>query len=95
MRLLERLEDGGESILGHDGLDAKLGDALLATRLAEGRIRRLAAAERASPRRVPRAALVVADAAGSGLEDGVAGGLERLARNEPDELEAAQRLPPG
>src|SRR5581483_9506476 len=82
----QRGEDVREPLGGHDRLDAQLGDALLAAGPAERRARPLPAEEGARPGRVPGAALVRADPPRTGREDGVPGGVERLLRDEPDEL---------
>src|SRR5262245_41559533 len=89
MRELERDDRITDPALRHHGLDPELRGALLPPALAERRTRALAAVERPYPGGVPRAALVVADAAASGLEHGVPGGVERLLGNEPDELDAS------
>ena len=54
--------------------------------LADRGVRPLAAEERARPRRVPGAARVVADPSGARGEDGLPRRVERLARDEPDQL---------
>ena len=69
-----------------DGLDPQLRERLLPPALAERRRGALAPEERARPRRVPGAALVVADAASTGLEHRRPGFVERLEGHEPDEL---------
>src|SRR6266852_3676012 len=74
------------SFLWKNRLESQLGDALLAPGLAACRPRSLAAEERARSLRVPGAVLVLADASGARLEEGVAHRVESLARNEDDEL---------
>ena len=86
VRLPERAHDVGLALDGIDGLEAKLGHALLATRLADRRIGPLAAEERPRSLGIPRAALVVADPAGARGEDGIADGVERVGRDEDHEL---------
>ena len=86
----QSVHGGVEALFGNDDLDAILVDAFLLPHLADCRIGALTGQERASPGRVPRAALVVADPAASGLEDRFACGVERLQWDEPDQLEAAQ-----
>ena len=69
-----------------DRLEPQLSDTLLAPRFPDRRARSLPAEKRARPLRVPGAMLVLADAPGTRLEEGAADGVERLARNEDDEL---------
>src|SRR5205085_7196211 len=69
-----------------DRLEPELRHALLAAGLADRRRGAFPAEEGAGPLRVPGAALVVADPAGSGLEERRAHPVERLGRNEDDEL---------
>src|SRR5207244_4120663 len=69
-----------------DRLEAELRHALLAPGRADGGGGPLAAEEGAGSLRVPRAALVVADPAGTGLEHGLTDCVERLGRHEDDEL---------
>jgi hypothetical protein len=71
---------------GEDGLEAELRNALLPPTPADRRSRSFPAEESARAHRVPRAALVVAHAPCAGDEDGGAHGVERLARDEDDEL---------
>src|SRR2546423_12636989 len=67
-------------------LEPQLWDALLHAALAHGGLRFLGAEERARPFGVPRAALVGADPAGADREQRVADLVERLERDEHDEL---------
>ena len=76
----------GEPVMMVYGLEAQLRHALLASALAERRIGPLAAEERAGPRRVPGAAFVVADPSGTGGEERLAHGVERLGGDEDDEF---------
>ena len=69
-----------------DGLEPQLGDTLLAPGFPDRRARSLPAEKRARPLRVPGAMLVLADAPGTRLEEGAADSVERLTRNEDDEL---------
>ena len=69
-----------------DRLEPQLGNTLLAPGFPDRRARSLPAEKRARPLRVPRAMLVLADAPGTRVEEGAADGVERLARNEDDEL---------
>src|SRR5438270_12679712 len=81
-----RVDDLACTIGGNDSLDAELGDAFLAAWLADRRARAGTPEKRPGSGRVPGAPFVLADPAGAGAEDGVASPLERLARDEPDEL---------
>ncbi len=72
--------------LRKDRLESQLADTLLASGLAARRGRSLAAEEGPRSLRVPGAVLVLADASGARLEEGVANRVESLARNEDDEL---------
>ena len=69
-----------------DRLEPQLGDALLAPGFPDRRARSLPAEKRARPLRVPRAMLVLADAPGTRFEEGATNSVERLTRNEDDEL---------
>src|SRR5262245_16693023 len=86
MRCDERAQDVGEPLRRHDGLDAQLGNAFLLPRLAHRRVCAFTAEERPCPGGVPRAALVVANPPGACTEDRVAGRVERILGDEPDEL---------
>src|ERR1051325_4732074 len=85
MRLAQRRDHLVLAFLREDGLEAQLGDALLAAGLTERRVRPLPAEVGPGSLRVPGAALVVADASGACGKEGVAHGIECLARNEADE----------
>src|SRR5947207_3290565 len=67
-------------------LEPILGHALLATATPDGWVRAFPAEERPRPGRVPRAALVLADPAGTGFEHRRPHRIQRLLRNEHDEL---------
>jgi hypothetical protein len=86
MRCEQRGDDRLDAVAWNDGLDAQLRRPLLLARRADGRLDPFAAQERACSSRVPGAALIVADPARSGGEDGVARRVQRLLRHEPDEL---------
>src|SRR5207248_4176742 len=86
MRLAQRTHGVGGALGRDDGLDAQLRDALLPPDLADRGIGSLAGEKRTGARGVPRAALVVADAARPGREDGVTRRVQCLPRHEPDEL---------
>jgi hypothetical protein len=73
-------------LLGEDRLEPKLVDALLPPTLTDGRAGFPAREERARSSCVPRAALVIADPPRAGGEQGVPHVVQRLARNEHDEL---------
>ena len=73
-------------LLREDRLEPQLSDTLLAPGFPDRRARSLPAEKRARPLRVPRAMLVLADAPGTRLEEGAADSVERLTRNEDDEL---------
>ena len=73
-------------LFGEDRLEPQLGDALLAPGFPDRRARSLPAEERARPLRVPGAMLVLADAPGTRFEEGATNSVERLTRNEDDEL---------
>src|SRR5439155_135353 len=75
-----------EALGRHDRLDAQLVHAFLVADLTDRRIGALAREERPGSGGVPRAALVPADPAAARDEDRVARLVERLARDEPDEL---------
>jgi 2-methylisocitrate lyase-like PEP mutase family enzyme len=70
----------------HDCLDAILGDELLASPLADRRFRFDSTEEAPLPTRVPGAPLIVTDVSGASGKDGIARTLQRLLRDEPDEL---------
>src|SRR5262249_31634899 len=84
VRLAHRRPDPGLALLRVDGLEPKLGHPLLTARLPDARLGPLAAEERAGALGEPRAALVVADAAGAGFEERLANRIERLTRHEDD-----------
>src|SRR5262245_61162608 len=86
MGAAQRSENLVLTVGGEDGLEPQLEDALLAARFADRWVGPLPAQERPCPDGVPGAALVLADPAGAGVEQGVAYGLQRLARDEDDEL---------
>ena len=67
-------------------LEAQLGNTLLAPGFPDRRARSLPAEKRARPLRVPGAVFVLADAPGTRLEERAADSVERLTRNEDDEL---------
>ena len=67
-------------------LEPQLGDTLFAPGFADRRARSLSPEERSRPLRVPGAMLVLADAPGTSLEEGATNSVERLTRNEDDEL---------
>jgi len=69
-----------------DRLEPQLGDTLLASGFPDRRARPFPAEEGSCPLRVPRAMLVLADSPGARLEEGGADSVERLTRNEDDEL---------
>jgi hypothetical protein len=87
VRSPQRVHGGAQALFGNDDLDAILVDAFLLPHFADCRIGALAGQERARPGRVPRAALVVADPAAAGAEDGVARRVARVLGDEVDELE--------
>ena len=93
MRSAERGENGVLAFLGEHGLEPQLGDALLPPPLADRGRGVGAALEGACPLGVPGAALVVADSAGPRSEERIANDVERLARDEDDELAVQVRLP--
>ena len=86
VRARERRHDLVLKLGRKNRLEPELGDPLLAARPPHARRRPLAAEERARALRVPGAALVVADPPGPGLEERVAHVVERLPRDEHDEL---------
>ena len=86
MRRSQRRDHVGLSLFRENRLEAQLGNTLLAPGFPDRRARSLPAEERARPLRVPRAMLVLADAPGTRLEEGAADSVERLTRNEDDEL---------
>ena len=69
-----------------DGLEPQLGHALLAPHLADRGMSPGKRTKCACTRRVPGAALVLADAPGARVEERVAHGVEGLGRDEDDEL---------
>ena len=73
-------------LLREDGLESQLRDALLAPGSPRAGLVPFAAEERARSLRVPGAVLVLADASGARLEEGIAHRVESFARNEDDEL---------
>ena len=73
-------------VLWENGLEPKLGDALLTPRLPACRVRALTTDEGAGSLRVPRTVLVLPDASGARLEEGFAYRVESFARDEDDEL---------
>ena len=76
MRGSKRDHDGLVELLGIDGLEAELGDALLPPALPDARARAFTAAEGPRALRVPRTALVIADAAGPRGKESVANRVE-------------------
>src|SRR3989442_15254633 len=86
MRAAQRCDHFLLPVFGKHRLESQLCDALLATCLTEGRVRSFAPAEGPRSLGVPGAVLVVADAPGTRLEEGIAYRVESLARHEDDEL---------
>jgi hypothetical protein len=86
MRGSQRCDDFLLPFLWKDRLESQLGDALLTPGLAARWPRSFAAEEGSRSLCVPGTVLVVADASGARLEEGVAHRVESLARYEDDEL---------
>ena len=86
MRRSQRRDHVGLALFRENRLEAQLGNTLLAPGFPDRRARSLPAEKRARPLRVPGAMLVLADAPGTRLEEGAADSVERLTRNEDDEL---------
>src|SRR5581483_7707221 len=86
MRATQRGDDVVVPLDRVDRLEPELRHALLAPGLPHARRGPLAAEERSRSLRVPRAALVSADAAGARLEERVPHDIERFGRDEDDEL---------
>jgi hypothetical protein len=84
MRRAQRGDHGVVSFLREDGFEPELGDALLPPALADRRAGAVSAVEGSRAFGVPGAALVVADAAGAGIEERVSDGVEGLRRDEDD-----------
>ena len=82
----ERSDDFVLTLLREDRLEPQLSDTLFTPGFPDRRARSLPAEKRARPLRVPGAMLVLADAPGTRVEEGVADSVERLTRNEDDEL---------
>ena len=85
MRRSQRGDHFCLALFREDRLEAQLGNTLLAPGFPDRRTRS-PAEKRARPLRVPRAMLVLADAPGTRLEECAADSVERLTRNEDDEL---------
>ena len=85
-----RLPQGGNDlvlpVLWEDRLEPQLGNSLLTPGFTDRRARSLPTKKGARPLRVPGAVLVLTDASGTRLEERVSDGVERLTRNEDDEL---------
>src|SRR5262245_45657233 len=94
MRSTHRSDHLGLSVGREDRLEPHLRNALLHPALADRRARPFAAEERPGAFRVPRTALVIADAAGAGGKDRVAHNVERLERHEDDELAVHAKTAP-
>ena len=86
MRRSQRGDHVCLALFRKDRLEAQLGHTLLAPGFPDRRTRSLPAEKRARPLRVPRAMLVLADAPGTRFEECAADSVERLTRNEDDEL---------
>ena len=86
MRRSQRGDHVCLALFRKDRLEAQLGNTLLAPGFPDRRTRSLPAEKRARPLRVPRAMLVLADAPGTRFEECAADSVERLTRNEDDEL---------
>ena len=86
MRRSERRDHVRLPLFREDRLEPQFGDALLAPGFPDRRARSLPTEKRARPLRVPGTMLVLADAPGTRLEEGTADSVERLTRNEDDEL---------
>src|SRR4051812_654160 len=69
-----------------DRLEPQLGNTLLAPGFPDCRAGSLSAENRPRPLRVPGTMLVLADASRARLEEGATDSVERLTRNEDDEL---------
>jgi len=76
MCVAERSHDGAVELLWVDGLETELGDAFLPPALADARARAFTAAEGPRALRVPRTALVIADAPGPRGKESVANRVE-------------------
>jgi hypothetical protein len=76
MRHSKRGHDAVVELLRVNGLETELGDALLPPALADARARAFTTAEGPRALRVPRTALVVADAAGPRGKESVANRVE-------------------
>jgi hypothetical protein len=76
MCVAERSDDGAVELLWVDGLETELGNAFLSPALADARARAFTAAEGPRALRVPRTALVIADAAGPRGKESVANRVE-------------------
>jgi len=85
MRRSQRGDHVCLALFREDRLEAQLGNTLLAPGFPDRRTRS-PAEKRARPLRVPRAMLVLADAPGTRFEECAADSVERLTRNEDDEL---------
>ena len=85
MRRSQRGDHVCLALFREDRLEAQLGNTLLAPGFPDRRTRS-PAEKRARPLRVPRAMLVLADAPGARFEEGATNSVERLTRNEDDEL---------
>jgi len=85
MRRSQRGDHVCLALFREDRLEAQLGNTLLAPGFPDRRTRS-PAEKRARPLRVPRALLVLADAPGTRFEECAADSVERLTRNEDDEL---------
>jgi len=86
MRAAEGSNDVVVSVLREDGFEAQLRHTLLAPALADRRVGALAGEEGPRSFRVPRAALVGSDPPGADCEERVTDRIERLGRDEDDEL---------
>jgi hypothetical protein len=86
VRLAERRNDLRLALDRVDRFQPQLGDALLATRLPDRRIRAFAPQERACALSVPGTPLVAADPARAGSEERLSHGVERFSWDEHDEL---------
>src|SRR5579862_2234373 len=86
MRLAQRRDNGVLPLRREDGLEPELGDALFPSGLSDVGRRARAAEERPRPLGVPGASLVEADLPRTGGEERLAHRVERLARDEDNEL---------
>jgi hypothetical protein len=86
MRSAQGGDDGVVPLLREDRFEPELRDALLPPALTERRAGAVSAVEGSRAFRVPGAALVVADAAGAGIEQRVADQVEGVGRDEDDQL---------